>query len=1177
MNPIPIRIWLALCLAVTSLTKVTGQSLTLSNVDPNGSSNDAFDGNVFQAGNQFGDATIYALLSGGAQSFQIVSPAESLTKTITSSGYFTIRPLSSMVVDKSKILNFSGAISGTVTITVKPLSITTISANVATDVAPGSDLTVSYRTGAGAFPAALASGKFKVQLLDNSGSLISDLLNSTDQYTTNEKASSSRGDIRSIKATIPTTIPSGTYRVRVITQGLTSDVIGSASSQFTIKVLAPTIAPGSVGTSSYCPGAVVAFPFSTTGSFPAGDQFKVQLVNPSGTIIQDLDESSTSSPVYATLPTGLAGGTYKFRIVSSATGVISTTNTISLLTAPSLTISGTSSIIAGAQAPVQLAFTGTPPYSFTFVDYGPAFAPTYVRASTSSTNSLVINPVIYSTTTYDRSFIKSFKDSGCGTSQTISSAAQITVSPLVITTSSLSASYCPGTTISVPFTTNSSLPADAICQILLSDINGNFDNGQVIGTGGRTSPISATIPQNSSTGAGYNIKIVFQSPIVSGVINYNDVSKSVPTSLIISRPDAPKVTDIYFCSGTTLSQLTATGTNLKWYNDGSNQQLANAPVPPNDRSSRYWVTQTINGCESASVAINVYSKQTPSAPSVSNVTLCQGAQGQFSTSIPNPIWYTTATGGTGSTQPPALNNQASGDQIVYVTQTVDGCESARAAVKATVFPIPLAPVVQPPTPICQNATGIPLTATGQNLSWYDQSGKLSGTPTPITSTTGVQSYSVTQTVNGCESPKSFVEQLIRPAPANPVSNSVRYCVGDVPKSLTASGSNIKWYTSVTGGTASSNSPAFFTESPAVITFYVTQTDNNNCESARQPVSVSVVAPPSPPTVIANQIVCQFTKANPLTASPNAGLQWQGTGITGIIDTAPTPNTTQPATFTYSVSQKSGTCVSTPASITYTVRKLPDPPKVVSPVAFCIGQTSSAISATADNQLTWYINADHSGPASTQVFANTAKANVATFYVTQTDSYKCESLNSSVEIRVSAKSTARLSGDGEIYPGDSTAIRVYLSGDGPWTFNNWSGQLITAKDSLYVKWERPTATRTYAITNLKSACGTGDILNSYTLLVRTPLGIQSQTEPLSLNVYPNPTNGEFYVDWSSPVPQSITLQIISNEGKIIKESSRQTTSALQSESFKLNNQPPGIYILKVMTDKNGVMTRQILKQ
>lgn len=1180
MNKDIYRFCLVALIVIANLTGLQAQTLNLYYGDPNGDPQDAFDGNVLQAGAQTGNAFVYAVLGGGAQSFQIFSPGENVTKTITTTGGFAIQPIASMVVDKTKILNFSGTVTGSVSIIVRQLLINTISANVATDVAPGSELTVSYTTGAGTFPVDLAIGKFKVQLLDANNILLRDLLNSTDQYAGKEKSTSSGGGTRYIKATLPPDLGNGSYRVRVVTQGLISNILGTPSPLFATRINNPTIAITGVGTGNFCAGAMVVFPFSTTGTFPSGNLYKVQLINSAGVVTQDLTGTSQSSPINALLPSNLSAGAYRFRIASTTTNVVSNTSTINVSTPPTLNISGDASIVAGGQPTIQLNFTGTPPWTVNYTDYSPSLATTYTTSITTSTSSVTIRPILYSTTTYDKNYIKKFTDAGCGVSTAINGLAQITVTPITITAGTVSSTSCPGSAFSVLFTTSSPLPSDAICQVQVSDASGNFQNGQIIGTGGRTGPISATLPQNLTSGTGYKIRVILQQPTIQGAIDYNTAINPIAVPLSISRPEAPKVADVYFCQGASLGQLTATGSNLKWYvSVNTAQALASAPIPPNDRSSQYFVTQTINGCESTRAVINVNPKPTPAAPAVSSVAVCQGAQGQFSTSIPGARWYTSATGGDPLPQPPIVNNQTSGSQTFYVTQTIDGCESPRAAVTATVYPIPVAPTAQTPNPLCQYAPSISLSATGQNLTWYDQSGKLTGTPIPETNTSGTKSYSVSQTINGCESPRSTVLQVIRSAPATPSisTNPVRYCVGDVPGALTATGSNLRWYNVATGGSGSTNPPTFGTQTATTFTFYVTQTDNNSCESLRQPLSVLVISAPSAPLVTANQIVCQFAKVNPLSATPNNGLLWQGSGIVGTTEIAPTPITTQPATFTYAVTQKAGSCTSPASTIIYTVRKTPDAPKVVSPTAYCIGQNNTPLTAVADGQLIWYTNADHSGVSSPQVIPNTQQASITTYYVTQTDAFKCESPNSVLEVRISAKATARLTGDGNIYSGDSTAIRVRLTGDGPWTFTDWNNKPVTTADSLYVVWEKPRTTRTYAITNLKSSCGSGDIKNSYTLIVRVPLGVQSLSESLSFKAYPNPTTGDITVDWSSPTKQEINLQIVSMDGKVIKQVTRQAIKLTQTELFQLGSYPAGTYFLWVTTIKNGQLTKAIIKQ
>ncbi|MCK8495900.1 T9SS type A sorting domain-containing protein, partial [Spirosoma sp. RP8] len=672
-----------------------------------------------------------------------------------------------------------------------------------------------------------------------------------------------------------------------------------------------------------------------------------------------------------------------------------------------------------------------------------------------------------------------------------------------------------------------------------------------------------------------------QSFSVSQTVSGCESPRTPLTVRILTLPASPTADPAQFCVGTTPGSLSATGSSLKWYT-GSVGGVGSAGSPSFSTQTAtvftFYVSQTdVNGCESPRQPVSVSVVATPSAPAVSSVSLCQGATGQFSTTIPGALWYTAATGGIGSNQPPTLNNQTSGDQIVYVSQTLNGCESPRTAVKATIYPIPAAPTAAT-TFLCQFSSSGSLSATGLSLTWYNQSGRLAGAPVPNTSLAGTQSYSVSQTVNTCESPRTAVSVVIRPAPSTPTAGSISYCINDVPRSLTAAGSNIKWYTTSTDGTSSPSSPAFFTEAAKVYTFYVTQTDTSGCESVRQPVSVSVVAPPSAPTVTAIQLLCQSSQASPLTASPNTGLIWQGPGVTAI-DKAPTPITSQPGAFTYLVSQKAGSCTSPAAQIVVTVSATPDAPSVTSSVAFCIGDVPTPLSATGSN-LTWYTNAERMGPSLTQVVPNTNQANITTYYVTQKNANNCESPTNRVEVRVSKRATASLSGDGYIYPGDSTAIRIRLTGDARWTLQaDWLSKPIVIddpKDSLHVEWVHPTKTTTYAITSLSTACGLGESVAPYTVRVISPLSAQPIAEPMWVNAYPNPTTGEVSVNWSSPTKQTVTLQIVNATGTIIKQVTRQSTSTPQTEVFHIDTQPAGMYFIQLKSISNGVMTKPIIK-
>ena len=307
------------------------------------------------------------------------------------------------------------------------------------------------------------------------------------------------------------------------------------------------------------------------------------------------------------------------------------------------------------------------------------------------------------------------------------------------------------------------------------------------------------------------------------------------------------------------------------------------------------------------------------APTVTTpVSYCQNATATFLTATGNNLlWYTVSTGGTGSGTSPTPNTVNVGTTTFYVSQTVNGCESPRASISVVVNSIPTAPTVTSPVSDCQNVTANSLTATGSNLLWYTvlSGGTGSATaPTPNTTNTGTTTYYVSQTVSGCESPRASISVVINAIPTAPtITTPVSYCQNATATSLTATGSNLLWYTVSSGGTGSGTPPIPSTINAGTTTYYVSQTVNG-CESPRASISIVVNATPTAPTVTSPVSYCQNATATSLTATGN-NLLWYtvSSGGTGS-GTSPTPSTVNVGTTTYYVSQTVNGCESPRASI-----------------------------------------------------------------------------------------------------------------------------------------------------------------------------------------------------------------------------------------------------------------------
>ncbi|WP_118975031.1 T9SS type B sorting domain-containing protein [Taibaiella koreensis] len=172
-----------------------------------------------------------------------------------------------------------------------------------------------------------------------------------------------------------------------------------------------------------------------------------------------------------------------------------------------------------------------------------------------------------------------------------------------------------------------------------------------------------------------------------------------------------------------------------------------------------------------------------------------------------------------------------------------GCDSI-VTIDLTVNPIPAAPAVVSPVSYCNDGVAVPLSATGTHLTWYDTlvGGTGSATiPVPSTADTGNFYWYVSETVNGCESPRSEITVRINPLPDMPAADtSILLCQNAPAYTLSATGPNLIWYPTATGGVPSATAPVINTATAGIVHWYVTATANG-CESRRRHIRVTVSA------------------------------------------------------------------------------------------------------------------------------------------------------------------------------------------------------------------------------------------------------------------------------------------------------------------------------------------------
>ncbi len=369
-----------------------------------------------------------------------------------------------------------------------------------------------------------------------------------------------------------------------------------------------------------------------------------------------------------------------------------------------------------------------------------------------------------------------------------------------------------------------------------------------------------------------------------------------PVAVTITTATAPTAVAQTFCNSATVANLVTTaGTNIQWY-AALTGGTALAGTTPLVTGTTYYASQTVGTCESTRTAVAV-TITTATAPTAVAPTFCTSATVANLVATGTAIqWYAAATGGASLASTTAL---ATGTTY-YASQTVGTCESTRTAVAVTITTA-TAPTAVAQT-FCTSATVTNLIATGTAIKWYAAAtggASLASTTALATGTT----YYASQTVSGCESARTAVVVTITPIPA-PTASTQTFCTASTVANLVATGTAIKWYADLTGGTALATTTNVISG-----TYYASQTING-CESSRTSVLVKV-NPKITPTFTQVAAVCSGETIADLPITSNNGISGTWTP-SGTIDTSVV------GTLPYTFIPDAGQCAIPPTAINITV-------------------------------------------------------------------------------------------------------------------------------------------------------------------------------------------------------------------------------------------------------------------
>ncbi|GEM_PF-1971726 len=497
------------------------------------------------------------------------------------------------------------------------------------------------------------------------------------------------------------------------------------------------------------------------------------------------------------------------------------------------------------------------------------------------------------------------------------------------------------------------------------------------------------------------------------------------------KPFLDDITDISVCPGETVTvpafTTTPSGSTFTWTNSNTQNGLAAsgnthiAPyVAPANNSAGYYTgvvtaRANLNGCLSNDITFMLTVKPTPGTNAISGVmnvcasTATSTSTQVYRTDLPNGTpgstyaWSITASSpvaGEPATTPfnnsviVDFSNQSWTGTLQVVETSFEGCVGSPRTAIIRSYEVPVIDA-GPDTSICAGGQvllgGFPTAMGGSGNFYYswtpttslDDGTKANPLASPMSQTT--YSLTVTDAVSACVSQPDYVTVQINPLPSAPNAINQTICYGEPTPDLTAIGQNIKWYLDAERTNLVSTDNPFATgyTAPGVYDFYATQTVNG-CESTARKVTLTINAIPAKP--VASDVTVCYGQSVPDLVSTGSGVQWfDDAALTHLVKTGNvfTTNQTDPATYTYYVTQTVNSCQSPADTVVLLIKPKPAAPSATDHTV-CADQPIPVLVATGVD-IRWYSDSFLNGMVAQNDTLNTGQSlpGTYTYYATQT--------------------------------------------------------------------------------------------------------------------------------------------------------------------------------------------------
>lgn len=715
--------------------------------------------------------------------------------------------------------------SGTVSVTVNPLPVTTVSND--TTICSGDTVTLtasggtsySWNTGfvgQNYTVSTTSTRTYVVNISDVNTCTVARSVTVTTIPLPNASVSLSGPSVFCADRTLTMTASSGTgyaYEWRkdnIGISGAASNVyVASQSGSYMVKVTANGCFKNSAPVSVTVNPLPVAFASNDTTICSADT---VQLYVAGGATYQWFNGSTNSTIQVA--PTNTT--TYGVTVSNSFGCTASESVTISTIARPAATVTPGGSVgICSGQTTTLSASTGTG-YSYQWKQ-----GANTLNGATNSTY----------TTGVPGSYHVVVTANGCPKK---SNATTITVNPLPVVSTSNDTTICSGN------------------PVMLTAGGGSTYKWS---TGSTNQTITVT-PAASTT---YNVTVTSaQNCSATGDV-FISVIPTPNANISLSAPAA-------ICQGDTVTLTASTGSTYayQWKKDGSDITGETSASYQATTAGSYSVFVSAFGCPKTSSAVVVSVNPLPTATASNDTTVCQGTTVDL-----------TAFGGTSYhwsngrfSQTNSVTPSANSSYSVTVTDA-NGC-TATEDVAVSVLPLPNANISTSGSSNLCSGQSVMLTASsgaGYSYQWRKNGNPVPGAVNSSFAAGETGSFSAIVTLNGCSKTSNAVQVNVNPSLQATASNDTTICSGDTLSLFAAGGATYAWST---GDTSS----AIFVAPAGNKTYSVTVSNGTTCTDVEM---VNVTVKPRPNAFInvsgGATSICQGQLAT-LNANTGAGLSYQ---------------------------------------------------------------------------------------------------------------------------------------------------------------------------------------------------------------------------------------------------------------------------------------------------------------